>query len=79
MLGACLSGYGLAQLPAWLANDAMRKGALIQVLHTISGGSMPIHVVWQKTWDLQPKVKVTVDALTNLATRRPDIFNAKDD
>ena len=79
MLGACLSGYGLAQLPAWLANDAMRKGALIQVLHTISGGSMPIHVVWQKTWHLQPKVKVTVDALTNLATRRPDIFNAKDD
>jgi len=79
MLSACLAGSGLAQFPAWLAGDALRTGALIQVLQGLSGGSMPIHVIWQKTWHLQPKVRVTVDALVRLAQERPDIFNAKAD
>jgi DNA-binding transcriptional LysR family regulator len=77
MLNACLSGCGLARFPTWLASDAMSTGALTQVLHDISGGSMPIHVIWQKTWHLQLKVRVTVDALVNHAVSRPDIFNAK--
>lgn len=76
MLGACLDGRGLAQFPTWLAGDALRTGALVQVLAPISGGAMPIHVIWQKTWHLQPKVRVTVDALVALAAARPDIFNA---
>ena len=37
---------------------------------------MPIHVIWQKTWHLQPKVRGAVDALVNLAGSRPDIFNS---
>jgi DNA-binding transcriptional LysR family regulator len=77
MLDACLSGSGLAQLPTWLAGDAMRTGALVQVMHETSGGSMPIHVIWQKTWHLQPKVRVTVDTLVSVAASRPDIFNGK--
>lgn len=77
LLNACLSGCGLAQFPTWLAGDAMRTGALTEVLHEISGGSMPIHVIWQKTWHLQPKVGVTVDALASPAISRPDIHNAK--
>jgi DNA-binding transcriptional LysR family regulator len=77
LLNACLSGCGLAQFPTWLAGDALRTGALSQVLHEISGGSMPIHVIWQKTWHLQPKVRVAVDTLVSLAESRPDIFNAK--
>jgi hypothetical protein len=55
----------------------LRTGALTQVLQGLSGGSMPIHVIWQKTWHLQPKVKVAVDMLVNLAGARPDIFDAK--
>lgn len=77
MLSACLNGAGLAQFPTWLAGDALRTGALVQVLQDISGGSMPIHVIWQKTWHLQPKVRVTVDMLVNLAENRADIFDAK--
>ena len=76
LLGACLAGSGLAQLPAWLAGDALRTGSLVQVLHAASGASMPIHVLWQKTWHLQPKVRVAVDALVRLAGERPDIFRA---
>jgi DNA-binding transcriptional LysR family regulator len=55
----------------------LRTGALVQVLADITGGSMPIHVIWQKTWHLQAKVRVAVDALVSLAESRPDIFDAK--
>ena len=77
LLQACLAGCGLAQFPTWLAGDALRSGALVQVLADITGGSMPIHVIWQKTWHLQPKVRVAVDALASLAETRPDIFDAR--
>jgi DNA-binding transcriptional LysR family regulator len=55
----------------------LRTGALVQVLADITGGSMPIHVIWQKTWHLQPKVRVAVDALVSLAESSPGIFDAK--
>lgn len=77
LLTACLTGCGLAQFPTWLASDAIRSGALTQVLTDISGGSMPIHVLWQKTWHLQPKVRVAVNALVGLAESSPGIFDAK--
>ena len=77
MLDACLAGCGLAQFPAWLAGEALRTGALVQVLQGLSGGAMPIHVIWQKTWHLQPKVRVAVDMLAGLAGARPDIFDAR--
>ena len=76
--GACLSGCGLAQLPTWLAGEALRSGALVQVLADITGGAMPIHVVWQKIWHLQPKVRVTVDALARLAAETPEVFDTGD-
>ena len=76
LLGACIGGAGLAQLPTWLAGDAIRTGALTQVLPELSGASMPIHVVWQKTWHLHTRVRVAVDTLTELAASRPDIFDA---
>jgi DNA-binding transcriptional LysR family regulator len=77
LLYACLSGCGLAQFPRWLAGDALRSGALVQVLSDISGGSMPIHVLWQKTWHLQPKVRVAVDMLVDLAQVNPNVFDAR--
>lgn len=75
LLDACLAGGGLAQLPTWLADDSLRTGALTHVLSGISGGAMPINVLWQKTWHLQPKVRVTVDELTRLADRDRAVFN----
>lgn len=73
---ACLAGCGLAQLPTWLAGESLRSGALVEVLSELTGGAMPIHVVWQKTWHLQPKVRVTVDELLRVAANAPHIFNA---
>ena len=75
LLDACLAGGGLAQLPTWLADDALRTGALVPVLSELSGGAMPIHVLWPKTWHLQPKVRVTVDELVSLAARNRSVFH----
>jgi DNA-binding transcriptional LysR family regulator len=47
LLHACMAGCGLAQLPGWLAYEAISTGALMPVLSEISSGTMPIHVVWQ--------------------------------
>lgn len=75
LLDACLAGCGLAQLPTWLAGEALRCGALAQVLRPLSGAVMPIHILWQKTWHLQPRVRVAVEALAELAAKRTDIFD----
>ena len=77
LLDACLGGYGLAQLPRWLAADALSTGELVRILPAISGGSMPIHVLWQKTWHLQTKVRVAVDMLVQLAQAHPEVFDAQ--
>jgi DNA-binding transcriptional LysR family regulator len=75
LLNACLSGNGLAQLPNWLAKDALLSGDLIPVLSKLSGVAMPIHVIWQKTRHVQPKVRITVDEIVKLSLRDYDIFN----
>ena len=77
LLQACIRGCGLAQLPNWLAGPAIQQGLLIPVLTEYSGSAMPINVLWQKTWHMQPKVRVTVDALTALAKSESDVFICK--
>jgi DNA-binding transcriptional LysR family regulator len=74
LLGACIAGCGLAQLPGWLAGEGLRTGELREVLPELST-LMPIHAVWQKTWHLQPKVRVTVDELVRLASVEGSVFN----
>ena len=75
---ACLAGCGLAQLPTWLVGEALRSGALVQVLSDITAGAMPIGVVWQKTWHLQAKVRVAVDELVRVAAATPQVFDTGD-
>jgi len=73
LLNACTSGCGLAQLPGWLARDALQTGALREVLPSLST-TTPIHAIWQKTRHLQPKVKVAVDELAQLAALETSVF-----
>jgi len=73
LLAACIDGYGLAQLPGWLAREGLRSGALREVLPGAST-TTPIHVIWQKTRHLQPKVRVAVDELTRLAAADTSVF-----
>jgi DNA-binding transcriptional LysR family regulator len=75
LVDACIAGCGVAQLPTWLAGEAIKAGSLVQVLEGMSGGTMPIHVVWQKTWHSQPKVRVAIDELVQLSLTKPEIFS----
>ena len=56
--------------------EALRSGALLPVLPDIAGAAMPIHVLWQKTWHMPPKVRVTVDELLRLAAADSAVFAA---
>lgn len=75
LIEACVAGCGVAQLPTWIAGDALKDGSLVQVLEGMAGGTMPIHVVWQKTWHSQPKVRLAIDELVQLSLTKPQIFS----
>ncbi|MBT2338035.1 MULTISPECIES: LysR family transcriptional regulator [Pseudomonas] len=67
LLAAALAGGGLVQIPTWLAEEHLRAGTLVPVLSELSGGEMPIHIIWTKTSYLQPKLRVVVDELLLVA------------
>lgn len=76
MLRATLDGGGLCQLPTWLVCEHLRSGALVTVLDSNAGATMPINVIWPQTRYLQPKVRVVVDALLKMAEEQEDLFGA---
>lgn len=75
LLAACIAGCGLAQLPGWLSAQALASGQLREVLPELSA-TMSIHVIWQKTRHLQPKVQVMVEELERLAKIEAGVFDA---
>ncbi|MBV7534689.1 LysR family transcriptional regulator [Duganella sp. sic0402] len=74
ILQSVLDGCGLAQLPTWLVHQHLISGELVTVLDQHAGASMPIHAIWPRTRYIQPKVRVVIDGLLQLASDQPDIF-----
>lgn len=74
LLCVCEAGGGIAQLPNWLAEASLREGKLIPLLNEFEGPAMPIHVIWQKTWHFQPKVRVVVDEIVTASAKQPTVF-----
>ena len=66
MLSAVKSGRGLAQLPCWLAEDGLRGGLLVTVLNGMSGGELPINILWPRTRTLPARIRVVVDEIVQL-------------
>jgi hypothetical protein len=66
------SGVGLAQLPLWMVRHDIHSGQLVTVLDGISGGEMPINILWPRTPTLPAKVRVVVDELLRNAHRFDD-------
>jgi len=60
---AVRAGHGLAQLPLWMVQDDIREGKLLTVLDGMSGGEVPINVLWPRTKALPAKIRVIVDGL----------------
>jgi len=60
---AVRAGHGLAQLPLWMVQDDIRDGKLLTALDGMSGGEVPINILWPRTNALPAKIRVVVDGL----------------
>jgi DNA-binding transcriptional LysR family regulator len=67
MLAAVKAGRGLAQLPLWMVREDLRRGRLKTVLDGLSGGEMPVSIVWPRTSMLPAKIRVVIDAIARSA------------
>jgi DNA-binding transcriptional LysR family regulator len=71
---AAAAGHGLAQLPLWLAQDDIRDGKLLSVLDGMSGGEVPISIIWPRTKALPAKIRVVIDGLIRHARERSAVI-----
>lgn len=64
VLMAAKAGCGLTQLPTWLVQEELRSGALEIVLDGLSGGELPINLLWLSTRTLPAKMRVIIDGVS---------------
>ncbi|MET0732721.1 MAG: LysR family transcriptional regulator [Casimicrobiaceae bacterium] len=69
LLTAVRAGRGIAQLPLWLVGDDLRRGNLVTVLDGMSGGELPISLLWPRTRTLAAKIRVVIDEIARNAHR----------
>lgn len=60
---AAVAGLGIAYLSTWLAAPELADGRLVPLLFTPPVEQWPIWLLWPRTRDLAPKLRVVVDAL----------------
>jgi DNA-binding transcriptional LysR family regulator len=63
VLLAVKAGHGLTQLPSWMVQGDVRDGALQIVLDGLSGGELPINILWPRTRTMPAKMRVIIDGL----------------
>lgn len=59
------AGHGLGQLPLWMVGDDLHHGNLVTVLDGMSGGEVPINLLWPRTRALPARVRVIIDAIVD--------------
>ncbi|AFE11013.1 LysR family transcriptional regulator [Corallococcus coralloides DSM 2259] len=63
IMDAAVAGMGLAWLPCWLIQDAVRDKKLVRVLTDLPGLCFDIHALWPTSPHLPVRVRVAIDAL----------------
>lgn len=63
VLMAVKAGHGLTQLPLWMVQNDVQLGSLQIVLDGLSGGELPINILWLRTKTLPAKIRVIIDGL----------------
>ena len=63
ILDAAIAGMGLAWLPCWLIQDALRDKKLVRVLTDHPGLCFDVHALWPTTPHLPVRVRAAIDAL----------------
>jgi DNA-binding transcriptional LysR family regulator len=70
VLMAAKTGHGLTQLPSWMVQDDVKSGSLEIILDGLSGGELPINVLWPRTKTLPAKIRVIIDGLVRWGHER---------
>lgn len=65
----CEAGLGVALLPEWDVREALRTGALVQVLPGWSAPTLDVYAVMQPRSARTPKVRVVIETLAGLVTQ----------
>lgn len=69
MVAAAVGGMGLIQVPDYIAQDALDRGDLVEVLPSLRPAPMPISAVYPTQRLLPPRVRVVLGALSGLAKK----------
>lgn len=64
LVAAAVAGLGLAQVPGYMAEDALRTGALVEVLAAFRPAPLPISIVYASGRQLTPRLRALLDLLT---------------
>ncbi len=64
LVSAACAGLGLVQVPAFMAADAVKSGALEEVLAAYRPKPTPISVVFPTNRHIPPRLRAFIDALT---------------
>ena len=67
MVQAASDGMGLIQVPDYIAEDALVRGDLVELLPTMRPPPIPISAVYPSQRLLPPRVRVVLDALSELS------------
>jgi len=70
MVEAARLGLGLAQVPDYMAADALGRGELVEVLQRHRPPPLPVSIVWPGNRLMPPRVRAFIEALTEEAGRR---------
>ncbi|MDG3579288.1 LysR family transcriptional regulator [Rhizobium sp. YJ-22] len=65
-MAAVLTGLGIAQMPLFMAREALAEGRLVPVLESWHRDPLPLYVVYPQTRHLSNKVRVFVNWLVKL-------------
>ena len=66
-----LGGIGLALLPLFIVDDAIRDGRLVQLLPDLPQELLPISVVWPPAKPMPRKTRLFVDHMVQAFSEAP--------
>lgn len=64
-LAAVRAGRGIGLLPKWLVAEDLASGTVREVLPGRVLGHLPVHAIWPGTSAVLPKIRVTIEALSD--------------
>jgi DNA-binding transcriptional LysR family regulator len=71
LVAAAIAGLGLIQVPSYMAAAAVKAGELVEVLAKFRPNPMPISLVYASTRHMPLRLRLLIDALTQLKRGSP--------